>query len=202
MTFLPKVILFDLGGVLMDFAGLRRLQAVVPGAPSYDEVQTRWLGSSAVRDFELGRLDPTRFAERFVTEWSLDQSATSFLAEFKAWARGFYPGVLPLLDRLRQRCRLACLSNSNELHMAVLRDSMEGQFERQFISCEMGLAKPEPALFEVVIRELGVAGSDILFFDDSEQNVWAAESAGMVGERVGGPDELRERLRQHELLTA
>jgi putative hydrolase of the HAD superfamily len=200
MACLPKVILFDLGGVLMDFAGLRRLQAVLPGPVSYDEVQGRWLGSSSVREFELGRLSPIAFAERFVAEWSLDQSPMGFLAEFETWAPGFYPGILPLLEELRAQYRLACLSNSNAVHMGALRDSMDGQFERQFISCDMGLAKPEPAVFEVVIKELDVAGSDVLFFDDSAANVSAATSAGMVGERVRGPDELRERLRHHGLI--
>lgn len=105
MTTMPKVPLFDLGGVLMDFAGLRRLQAVLPDPLSEDQLHKRWLASASVRAFEVGRISPSAFAERFVRGWSLEHSPTCFPREFRTWARGFYPGAEALLDELRRRLR-------------------------------------------------------------------------------------------------
>ena len=128
---MPQVILFDLGGVVMEFAGFRRLQSMVPDLSSDDQLQRRWLTSPAVRDYEVGVLDAITFASHFVSEWNLSCTPSDFLAEFGTWARGFYPGVLPRLKSLRADYQLACLSNCNQTHLEVLRAAMDTAFPGQ-----------------------------------------------------------------------
>jgi putative hydrolase of the HAD superfamily len=45
-------------------------------------------------------------------------------------------------------------------------------------SHEVGLAKPDPAAYELVTRRLGVAAGEVLFLDDVEANVEAARALG------------------------
>jgi putative hydrolase of the HAD superfamily len=197
----PDVILFDLGGVLMDFAGFEELVAYLPEPVEPDEIRERWLLSAPVRDFDLGRIDATEFAARFVSEWKASLSPAGFLKEFANWLHGFYPGAESLLRDLGKRYRLACLSNTNEIHWHVIRDALDPFFERAFLSFQLGLAKPDPAIFQAAVSDLDTEPDAILFFDDSRPNVESAAGVGLRAELVRGPDELRERLKELELLT-
>src|SRR3954452_9913327 len=110
-----RVLLFDLGGVLVAASGLATLQQWLP-ALAADEVSARWHASQAVGLFERGQLSPDEFARRFVDEWQRPMAAGAFLLAFTQWVRGFYPGAQALLQRLRARHTVACLSNTNAAH--------------------------------------------------------------------------------------
>jgi putative hydrolase of the HAD superfamily len=189
------VLLFDLGGVLIDFAGFAELPRLLRDPRSPAEVRRRWIGSEAVRLFELGAITRDEFSERFRSEWGLELSNEEFLRRFTGWARGLYPGAADLLGRLATR-NIACLSNSNELHTPIHRVAIHPYVRRCFFSNELGLLKPQPEIFRLVIRELAVDAGRIAFFDDTEVNVAAARRAGMNAHRVEGVAELEERLAQ------
>ena len=91
---------------------------------------------------------------------------------------------------------MACLSNSNALHTPIHRAAIRPYIERCFFSNELKMLKPEPAIFEHVIREIAVPPGRIAFFDDTEVNVEAAVRAGMEAYRVEGVAELGQRLAQ------
>lgn len=192
------VLLFDLGGVLVDFAGFSELAALCP-LPE-DEIRGRWLESPAVRAFERGALAAPEFARRFVAEWDLALEPERLLAEFIRWNRGFYPGAERLLRRLRPRHRLACLSNSNESHWAA-RPELPPLFDDVFPSHHLGLVKPDREIFERVIARLDVDATAIHFFDDSAVNVLAARRAGMAAHQVAGIPALEARLAELGLGT-
>jgi putative hydrolase of the HAD superfamily len=52
------------------------------------------------------------------------------------------------------------------------------RFDGSFFSCRMGLRKPAPAYFRLVQSRIGVEPEQILFLDDHEANVTAAERVG------------------------
>lgn len=188
------VLLFDLGGVLIDFAGFAELPGLLREPPSPAEVRRRWIGSKAVRRFERGDIGPEEFGDAFRSEWGLEISTGQFLARFTSWARGLYPGAAELLQRLNDRLPMACLSNSNVLHTPLHRSAIRPYIQQCFFSNELGLLKPQPEIFALVIRELAVPAGRIAFFDDTEVNVEAALRAGMDAHRVEGVAELAERL--------
>ena len=88
----PKLMLFDLGGVLVENAAFGRLGRLLPGSPGAEDLRGRWMRSSAVRRFELGQAGPGEFADEFIAEWGLGLSAGAFLAEFGSWVGGLAPG--------------------------------------------------------------------------------------------------------------
>ncbi|MFQ5526638.1 MAG: HAD family hydrolase [Thermoanaerobaculia bacterium] len=195
-------LLFDLGGVLMDFAAFEELAKLLPEPLGPSAMRAKWLGSGSVREFELGELAPEEFARRFVDEWALPQTPGGFLSEFRAWLRGFYPGIPQLLDQLRPRYRLACLSNTNRVHWAIFESEVRGHLDEALVSFELGMAKPDPAIFHAALDRLGVEAGEVALFDDSEANVEAAQQAGLRAELVRGPDELREALERCGVLGA
>jgi len=191
-----EVLLFDLGGVLIHFAGFDELSRLLADeVRDRAAIRQRWIRSDPVRLFERGDITPDEFAGRFVAEWRLDLSPEEFLREFEGWARGLYPGAAELLGRLRPSHRIACLSNSNPLHTPLHRRALKPHGVRCYFSDELGLLKPQRAIYDHVVADLAVPPSRIAFFDDTEVNVEAAARAGMEAHLVDGIAELDGRLR-------
>ena len=188
------ILLFDLGGVLIDFAGFEELGRLLPGRVDRAEVRERWISSPSVQRFERAEITPEEFACGVVRELQLDLSPDDFITAFVQWARGPYPGARSLLSRLHTTYRLACLSNSNELHTPLHRRSIEPLMDEYYFSDELGLVKPDPEVFEHVIRDLGVPPKRIAFFDDTPVNVAAALEAGIMAYEADGLAELEVQL--------
>ncbi len=203
MSGLPAidVVLFDLGGVLVELDGLP-LPAASGAAEGGDSVWARWLASAAVRRFESGRIGARAFAEEIVRELSLDLSPAAFLARFERWPRGLYPGALELLGRLRGRVRVGCLTNCNALHWPRFLGEMglAGALDHAFSSHELGALKPDREVFEAVLGALACPAERVLFLDDNEPNVAGARAAGIRAERVRTPEGALAALRAIGLL--
>lgn len=194
-----KTLLFDLGGVVLQNATFERLNVLLRKALDLATLKQRWLSSPSVRSFELGQVGPDAFATAFIAEWSIACSAEGFIGEFAAWPRGFYPGAVPLLARLRRHHRIACLSNSNELHWNRF-DGFSAYFDEAFSSHLLGAIKPDADCFKLVLGRLQVAPGEIVFFDDMEENVRAAARIGMNAIHVDGFESLVHALDAEKLL--
>ncbi len=185
----------------MRFRGIERVAEWFGGAVPAEAVWERWLHSEVVRAFELGRLTPEEFAERFLAEFELGVPADTLLAELEPWVGGPLDGALELLDELAGRYTVACLSNTNPLHWPRMAASFGGRFDRAFVSCETGLLKPDPEAFRHVWQELDLAPGEIVFFDDARLNVEAARALGLDAARARGPADCRAELTRRGLLA-
>ena len=75
-------------------------------------------------------------------------------------------------------------------------------FDGEFYSCRLGTKKPEPDYFHAILRLLPIAPERLLFIDDRDQNVAAAQSVGINGveyEMSDGVDALRDILKDYGL---
>jgi HAD superfamily hydrolase (TIGR01509 family) len=198
-----ELLLFDFGGVLIEFAGPKELGRHLRWPSTPEIILKRWTECPHTDEFERGALSPAEWAERFVRDWDVDLKPDAFLTEFTTWSRRVLPGARELLEQLRPRYRLAALSNSNELHWE--RNTHELRiielFEFAISSHQVGFCKPNPEVFRFAIERAGVSSPQaIVFFDDLAANVDAAKSAGMRAYQVRGVDELRARLSAERLL--
>jgi HAD superfamily hydrolase (TIGR01509 family) len=198
------VILFDLGGVLIELTGVERMLELCNHSFSADELWTRWLTSEGVRQFETGRSDPDAFGTAMLEEFGLSIAAAQFLEEFTAWPKGVFPGSFELLEQLSASYRLACLSNTNALHWPRVCDEMglARYFEFTFASHLVGMLKPDVEIFHHVIDQLGCPPARILFLDDNQLNIASARVAGIVARRVAGLAEVHTALAELGVLAA
>lgn len=196
------LLLFDLGGVLIENAGPARLATWLPTTPTYAEILDQWLTSPTVRAFERGQMVPEDFAVAVVRELALPVSPTCFLADFARWVNRLYPGALDLLWQLSSAYTLGCLSNTNVLHWQRVQTVMQLEilFDHTFVSCETGLLKPDNETFLHVIQQTGYAPERIAFFDDSQRNVDSAAATGMVACKTMGLAEVCSALRAFDII--
>jgi putative hydrolase of the HAD superfamily len=198
-----QVILFDLGGVLVDVENVAALQRLLGRPLPQDEVWQRWLTASAwVSTFESGQCSPEAFAAGIVAEWGLTATAETFLDDFRSWPVRLFPGVREMLALLAPHCTLACLSNTNSVHWPRIRDTLglSGLLHRYYLSYEIGHLKPTRAAFEHVLADLGCAPHTVVFLDDNQLNVDAAQAVGLQAYRAVGIEEVQTALRSLGLL--
>ncbi len=160
------------------------------------------MASSLLRQFEVGALEPTDFANQLVHKWGLRVCPADFLVDFRSWSRALLPGARELLASLRPRYRLAALSNSNEVHWERNTEvlGVTALFDAAFSSHQLGCHKPEPAIYREALRRLGVPAERVAFFDDFLPNVEAARREGMTAFQVRGVEELNLSLRENGFL--
>jgi HAD superfamily hydrolase (TIGR01509 family) len=194
-----KVILFDLGGVLIENNGRAALTAMLPRPLPASEMWRKWLASPVVRRFERGQISADEFASSFVREWEIDLEPAVFIREFATWPKGLYEGAEALLSDLKGTHHLACLSNTNAIHWQRF-PQLHALFDSCFLSHEMGHVKPDPEAFEYTVARLGVVPAEVYFFDDLLPNVAAAREVGMNAFQVEDFAAIEPILRREHLL--
>jgi putative hydrolase of the HAD superfamily len=114
-------------------------------------------------------------------------------------------GSWQVVDRLRTagvRCYLA--TNQQEYRRAHIAATLgyDDRVDGAYYSCDLGLAKPDPAFFRAILDDLRLGGDAVLFVDDRDDNVDGARAAGLRAERWDhhdGLDALHRLLARHDL---
>jgi putative hydrolase of the HAD superfamily len=187
-------VVFDLGGVVLDLAGLRAF--LDRHGIDVDVFFRRALGSGAHHAFERGDLTADEYAVAFLDEAGLDLDPAEFLDEFAGWPGGLLPGAAELVADIHDTVVTATLSNTNPVHWTspFNETSVLPLFHRHFPSYQLGLAKPDPLIFERVIALLDLPAERVVFLDDNQVNVDSAASVGLLAARVDGPAAARSAL--------
>jgi glucose-1-phosphatase len=191
-----RVLLFDVGGVLVRLSGLEAMLAWLGPAVTIPELWRMWLHSSPVRQFETGKIGAAEFASGVISEFRLPVEPQQFLEAFVSWPTGLYPGTLEMLDRIPRSYRRAILSNSNDLHWPRVKNDMGlgRAFDHHFVSHLTGRIKPDAEAFAHVVESLDCTPAEVLFLDDNTINVEAAGRFGMRAFRVQGLVETQRLL--------
>ncbi|MCA9728369.1 MAG: HAD family phosphatase [Candidatus Eisenbacteria bacterium] len=192
-------VFFDLGGVLIDNAGILEIGDWVRTPMSPAEVAHAWLHSAAARSFEAGGIPAEEFAKALIDELALSIDPVQFTEAFARWIRGAFPGARSLVDAVRRQATVGCISNTNEIHWnrMVRDDELDRWFDAGILSHRCGLLKPEPGIYRFALEQIGLRAEECLFLDDHEINVEGARAIGMRAERARGLAEVRLVLAEH-----
>ena len=108
--------------------------------------------------------------------------------------------VHKLLDRrvhLGRRKNLYIFSNTSISHAEFWRNEYSEllkHFQKIFLSFELGTRKPEKESFLEVCSQIDVLPEKILFFDDTEENIVAANDLGMNAVKVDSMQDINETI--------
>jgi HAD superfamily hydrolase (TIGR01509 family) len=201
MSLRPSVLLFDLGGVLVDFSGVEDLRPLLPVPLDDDALLARLAACPHSLAYGAGLLSTDEFMPLFRRDWEIGIGNAEFRSAWQGWVRGWLPGATALLAELRPRFRLAALSNSNAAHWERLAElGVLAEFDVALGSHELGVRKPDAASFRGALERLAVPAEAVLFFDDSAANAAAALALGMQAAQVDGPAAVRRHLEQASLI--
>lgn len=186
-----------MGGVLVELGPFD--EALGLGDMSTEEFWAAWLASPAVRALESGRCSIERFADELVVEFGLGHSQRELIEHFTNIPLGLYPGAAKLVDSVSDHLVTGVLSNTNAVHWEGQQDAeiIQRLCQRQYLSYELGMTKPDRDIFDHVVADLGIAPERVLFVDDSPSNVEGARAAGLAAEVVKGPEAGAEVLARY-----
>ena len=181
-----KHVIFDIGGVLIDFDFPRLSHALAERTGRDAGGLLPFFGKGAVEEVETGRTDPEEFFHRTM---SPALPGLTYEGWVSAWMDNYSvnePGWA-LLEDARDRGRtVSLLSNLAPYNQIAIERRWPHFFQtphHNFYSYELGLHKPDPAIYRAVSERLGVEPEHCFFLDDLEENVESARRVGFQGLR-------------------
>ena len=193
----PHLLLFDLGNVLVRFEPDRFSKAL-----GLDVRTSQYHYESSVREltnkYESGKCSTDeyfnslhKFLRGKFDQLTLRQAFLSVLTDP-------IPGMQVLVQKATDKLPSALVSNTNEFHFSSVlpRVSALQCLSRRYLSYQLGVIKPLPEFYECIKKAENVRPDEMLFIDDVEQNVEAANKAGMSGFQFRTADQLEEHLKK------
>jgi putative hydrolase of the HAD superfamily len=211
-----RTVVFDFGGVLFRWEPAALLRGCLP-ARAVDDPTAREIAAvvfeaftpqSDWARFDLGLVEPAELAQRIAARVGGLEGATRGLQarEVRALIDAIpdhleaLPSSVELLHALAAAGHRTCfLSNMPAPYAAALRERnafVRATFADGLFSCDVGLMKPDPAVFALAESRFGLAPAATLFIDDHAGNVQAARARGWQALRFVGAEALRQDLEQ------
>lgn len=207
-----KVFVFDLGMVLVS---LYRKECVENFRLLGIEDAAAMIGNSSQNGpfgaLEYGLISVEKFCDELAQISSKKITEKDILNAWNSMIGETPVDLLNMIYRLRHEFgKTVCmLSNVNQPHIdnvmqnhfcQVAGRDIHDYFDALYLSHELHLKKPEPKIFESVGQNIhekfGFCGSDIIFFDDSRDNVDMAIRYGWDSVVIANTDETMEMLRK------
>jgi glucose-1-phosphatase len=195
-------LIFDLGNVIIDIdipLTIKELKNELSEEEFH--LAENFFASEIHAHFETGLVDEMAFRNQvrkdFKKEWSDEKIDTIW----NALLLQIPQERIDLLKELKNHYTICMLSNTNSIHYKkveeiLMRDcgvnTFSPIFDRLFLSYEMGYKKPDPAIYEEMVRQLNTTAERCMFFDDLEANLTAADNAGLQTYHIDHPKALVE----------
>ncbi len=207
----PRIVVFDLGGVVVRICRSFKEacdRAGLPRPPEHFSDEDLRAQRRALSDqYQTGAITCDEYFARVAAHTAGLYSDDDIRAVHRAWIIEEYPGVAELVGRLHDAgVHTACLSNTNHSHWQGMLDPEAAFYSpalamlrTRLASQDLGLIKPDPAIYAEAARRLEASPQELIFFDDLEANVEAAREAGWRAHRIdhaGHPADQMTRLLQ------
>lgn len=197
-----KNIIFDLGGVILNIDYNKPREAFHQlGISAEDSFYSKQQQVSLFDDLETGRISGNDFlnelkkqAHESVTTEQLRDAWNSILLDFPLRR-------LQILQQLQLHYNLYLLSNTNEIHEEAFNDllfrtcgypNLGVFFDKVYLSHRVGMRKPQPEIFELVLQGNNLLAEETLFIDDSIQHIHSAEQLHIQCIHLASPMTIEE----------
>lgn len=179
-----KAVIFDLGGVLMTDVPLKQIaEELSKKSPLSDqEIHAHLYPTEHWNLLTLGKITEDEYWDNFlqVSNINMDKKylkdkVRSSLFPLKHSAR--------IVNLLKNRCKLAILSNHAKAWSEYMIQTFDlfKSFDQMIFSCDVGLRKPDPKIYEIALKQLKCDPDECIFIDDKKRNTDAAEKLGIKG---------------------
>jgi len=199
----PTIAVFDFGGVLIDWDPRYLYRKLFR-----DEAEMeRFLAEVCTPDWNLEQDRGRDWDEavRLLTERHPDKAdlIAAYHLRWEETVRGRVPGTREVLADLRERgVRTFAITNFSapKLKLAQRTYPEMTWFEGIVVSGEVGLVKPDPAIYHRLLDTYGLDAPDTVFIDDAPKNVDGARAVGMHAILFRDAAQLRRDLQELGLL--
>ena len=193
----PAAVVYDIGNVLLDWDPRHLYRKIFA-----DPAEMEWfLGNVCTGDWNIaqdkGRAWADAEAEAIARHPAYAGQIRAFRARWQEMVPGAIPGTVAILRALAEaNVPVYAITNfaSDTLRESVARFAFFKQFRGIVVSGDIGVLKPDPAIYHRLASDYGVDLARAVFIDDSEKNVAGARAAGMTAIRFVDATQLRAAL--------
>jgi 2-haloacid dehalogenase len=193
----PSTVIFDLGGVLVDWDPRYLYRKLLPGD---DEIE--WFLAEVCTPEWNARQDAGRPWAEAVAELAAEhpEHAELIAAFDERWCEtigGEIAGTVAVLRSLREGgIRLLALTNwsAEKFELTYPRFTWMSWFEGIVVSGRERVVKPDPRIFRTLLDRYDVDPADAVYVDDVPRNVEAAAAFGLTSLHFAGPERLAADL--------
>lgn len=175
-------IFIDFGGVLYKID----IQRTIDAFAGYSELTTdeiiNMVGNPIFSEYERGEISTDQFRHRAKEIFQLNCTDEQFDDAWNATLISKIETSEAIINKFKKFGRVFLLSNTNELHLNKFRPECQrlfSLFDGLFFSHELGLSKPDPRIFQLVMEQTGSPVEYSVFIDDTRENTDAAGKLGM-----------------------
>src|ERR1043166_426250 len=205
-----KSIIFDLGGVIINLDQQRTIEAFnrISEKP-FQELYSSANQSDLFNHFDKGEVSSAIFFSELRKMIRHSGPDEELLTAWNAMLLDIPESRLEMLVKARQKYKTFLLSNTCEPHIEEINKYLYNEhgvrnfsdyFEKTYYSCRVGLRKPDPEIFNLVLRENNLNADETVFIDDTVQHVRAAGECGIRAYLLEPGVEAEELLSQLKLL--
>lgn len=181
--------------IIFDFWGVLYIDATYAWFRKYVSNYERIIDGlhDLSREHDFGRLSPTAYVEAIskLTQIPFEQVSRGIEEEVKP-----IQNMVDLVKKLHKNNRLALISNGNNIWLgkALEKSGITNVFNPLVVSASVGMVKPNKDIFQFTLEKLALSPNEVIFIDDRESNVKAAESYGIKSLLFTEKDKLLEDL--------
>lgn len=192
-----RAVFFDLGGVIVrtEYQAPRQQLAERLGM-EYDDLDRIVFNSETGNQASIGAITSLQHWEAVLKR--LKRPAE----ELQTIRDEFFAGdivdrdILAFLRSLRGTHKTGLISNAwSDLRDYITREKMIDAFDHIVISAEVGVAKPDPKIFQIALEQAGVSPNEAVFVDDFYVNIESCEKLGMKGIHFQDPQTAMAQLK-------
>ena len=104
--------------------------------------------------------------------------------------------ILSFLRSIKPKYKVGLISNAwSGLRAYIEREKFADAFDHMIISAEVGVAKPDPKIYQLALDQLQVKANEAVFVDDVLENIEACEKLGMQGIQFKDPESAISQLK-------
>lgn len=194
-----RAVIFDYGMVLTGTPNQEAHDAMVriTALPADRFEELYWTDRHA---YDEGKLTGTEFWAKFLRDANLNPGSAALeelnRLDARMWTT-LNPAMLAWQQRLKQHgVRSAILSNMGDSVLANIQREFKwiDEFDVLVWSYQLGIAKPDPAIYRYTLKQLGIPPEETLFLDDKRVNVDAAIALGMNSLEFSTVEQLQKDL--------
>jgi 2-haloacid dehalogenase len=199
-----RALVFDLGGVLIDWNPRHLYRTLFDGD---DDAMERFLTTVTTPEWNLeqdrGRPFSVAIEELVEHHPHHEEMIRAYWDRWREMIKGPIHETVALLSDLHRRgIPLYALTNWSAETFELARHEFDflGWFTGIVVSGQERVAKPDEAIFRLLIERYDLAPGRTVYIDDSRVNVEEARRLGLDAIHFSGASELREQLRARRLL--
>ena len=198
-TLMYKNILFDFGGVVVDFNPRNFLMDRFMNKHAEEVVYDLTFGSQEWLDLDRGvitREEANRLMMENAAHVNREFEVRTVIEEWASMLRTKKTTVRTMKELKAGGYHLFYLTNIPTDIMDELRQrDWFALFDGGVASCDVHLCKPEPEIYTTLMRRYGLAYDESIFVDDSKTNAQAAYNLGITGILYKNPKSFQRALR-------